>query len=70
MKMKLVTLQFISMRKYRSNLRNELSNITSVFDPQDAERGLTVKFRDSEFPMGPGVFLQVNPGYGDQWFRK
>src|SRR6185312_1725280 len=49
--------------KVPSNLRNELSNITSVFDPQDAEgAGLTVKFRDSEFPMGPGVFLQVNPG--------
>jgi 23S rRNA (uracil1939-C5)-methyltransferase len=45
------------------NFRNELSGITSVFDPQDAEgAGLTVKFRDSEFPMGPGVFLQVNPG--------
>lgn len=49
--------------KIPTNLRNELSNITSVFDPQDADTaGLTVKFRDSEFPMGPGVFLQVNPG--------
>lgn len=49
--------------KIPSNLRNELSIITSVFDPQDVEQtGLTVKFRDSEFPMGPGVFLQVNPG--------
>jgi 23S rRNA (uracil1939-C5)-methyltransferase len=49
--------------KIPSDLRNELSNITAVFDPQDAETaGLTVKFRDSEFPMGPGVFLQVNPG--------
>jgi 23S rRNA (uracil1939-C5)-methyltransferase len=48
--------------KIPTNLRNELSNITSVFDPQDAEgAGLTVKFRDSEFPMGPGVFLQINP---------
>ena len=46
-----------------TQLRNELSNITAVFDPQDAETaGLTVKFRDSEFPLGPGVFLQVNPG--------
>lgn len=49
--------------KIPSQLRNELSNITAVFDPQDAESaGLTVKFRDSEFPIGPGVFLQVNPG--------
>jgi 23S rRNA (uracil1939-C5)-methyltransferase len=46
-----------------ANLRNELSNTASVFDPQDAENaGLTIKFRDSEFPMGPGVFLQINPG--------
>lgn len=46
-----------------SHLRNELSNITAVFDPQDEETaGLTVKFRDSEFPIGPGVFLQINPG--------
>lgn len=49
--------------KIPSNLRSELSTITTVFEPQDAESaGLTVKFRDSEFPLGPGVFLQVNPG--------
>ncbi len=49
--------------KIPSALRNELLTVTSVFDPEDAEEaGLTIKFRDSEFPMKPGIFLQVNPG--------
>ncbi|HSE41265.1 MAG TPA: class I SAM-dependent RNA methyltransferase [Acidobacteriota bacterium] len=49
--------------KIPSELRERLSNITTVAATDDPdELRLTLRFRNSEFPMHPSIFLQVNPG--------
>jgi 23S rRNA (uracil1939-C5)-methyltransferase len=49
--------------KLPSDLKERLTRVTSVFtsDAVDQE-SLMLKFREAEFPMEPGIFLQINPG--------
>jgi 23S rRNA (uracil1939-C5)-methyltransferase len=49
--------------KIPSELRERLSYVTKVADAAGSnDFKLTLRFRNSEFPMHPSIFLQVNPG--------
>jgi 23S rRNA (uracil1939-C5)-methyltransferase len=49
--------------KLPSDVKERLGKVTNVFASDDVNQtGLMLKFRDAQFPMEPGIFLQVNPG--------